>query len=322
MRRVCLLAGLLAAAAGDLCASSFLNCALSGLATGVIIPTGATSSGCWTSTFINATVNDSLDWGAPTTSGGLGAAVTPGNTFPVSTSLAVDARTTDGFGVGLQLAPDYSGTAGSLVRADNAALVWASHPTVGPARWVIPGSQGTPSNLALFAGNFNAPGPTGPPVQGASYGYPYGDHLVELQNGGPLELTFLNQGVLGVWFEISSLEGIDSNFDASVEAFDSSGNVLGTYSIQAGGSGGQCLSLSSNPPTPCNDAPYVGFYDPEGRIHSIYISVFDPSSNNLIGFAIDTLMVDEVPEPSMPLLVGSGLAAFSLWRRWRRKRQG
>jgi len=319
VRRVCLLASLLAAAAGEVCASSFLNCALSGLATGVSLPTGATSGGCWTNTFINATVNDSLDWGAPTTSGGLGAALTPGNTFPVSTSVAVDAWTVGDDGVSLQLAPTYSGTAGSVVRADNAAWVWAAHPTVGPARWVVPGSQGTPTNLALFAGNFNAPGPTGPPVQGAGYGYPYGDHLVELQNGGPLELTFLTQPALGVWFEISSIAGVNSNFDASVEAFDSSGNVLGTYSIQAGGSGGQCASLSQNPPTPCNDAPYVGFYDPEGRIRSIYISVFDTSpNNNLIGFAIDSLTVDEVPEPSVPLMIGGGLAAFSLWRRWRR----
>jgi hypothetical protein len=170
--------------------------------------------------------------------------------------------------------------------------------------------------LALFPGHFNAPGGTDAPVEGAGYGYPYGDHLVELQNGGPLELTFLNRDVLGVWLRVSSMTS--SDFNASVEAFDSSGNVLGTYNIQAGGSGGQCASLSDDLPTPCNDAPYIGFYDPEGRIHSIYISVL--SNNNLVGFAVDTLSVDEVPEPSIPPMIGGGLAAFSLWRRWRRTR--
>jgi hypothetical protein len=311
-RRVCLLAGLLAAA-GNLCASTYLNCALSGLAS---VPTGATSGGCWTNTFINATVNDSLDWGAPTTSGGLGAARS-GNSFPVSTAFGVNAGTSEGFAVDLQLAPTYAGAAGAVVRADDSALVWAAHPTVGPARWVIPGSQGTPSNLALYAGHFDSAAGSLP--SGSGYGLPYGDHLVQLQNGGPLELTFLARPVLGVWFQISSMAGISSDFDATVEAFDSSGNVLGTYSIQAGGSGGQCASLSHNPPTPCNDAPYVGFYDPEGNIHSIYISVTDTSPNhNLIGFSIDSLMVDEVPEPSIPLMICGGLAAFSLWRRWRR----
>ena len=327
MKRVCLLASLLAAAAGTVCADSTttLTCNQTG-AENSLIPTGdlQTNSslygfGCFTNQFVNATAWDSLDWGSTTAPGGLGPAVTDGTPLSVSTSLAVDARTSAGLGVDLQLAPDYSGTANAVVRADNTALVWAASPKAGPARWVIPGSQNTPTDLSLDAGHFDAPGPTGPPVQGAGYGYPYGDHLVELQNGGPLELMFLGSSVFGVWFQISSLEGIDSNFNATVEALDSNKNVLGTYSIQAGGSGGGCLSLSSNMsrPTPCNDAPYIGFYDPQGRIHSVYISAIDPSTNNLIGFAIDTLRVDEVPEPSMPLLVGGGLAAFCLWRRWR-----
>ena len=330
MRAVYLIAGLLAAA-GNLCASATLNCALSGLATGVVVPTAFTNSstGCWSTTsagFINATYNDSLSWGAPTTQGGLGTA-TLGNKLPVTTSGGVTATTQQGFGVGLQLAPNYSGASGYLVREDNAAYVWSS----SLSRWLNQGIPNVTPSLQLDPGHFNAPGPTGPSVAGAGYGSPYGDQLVELPNGGPLELTFLNQGVFGVWFRISSQSGlVNTSFGASVEAFDSSGNVLGTYSINAGGSGGQCGAPAAGAqpatglfvqtgPVPCNDAPYVGFYDPQGRIKSIYISVTDPTqNNNLIGFAIDSLTVDEVPEPSIPLMIGGGLAAFFLWKRWRR----
>ena len=324
MRAVCLIAGLLAAA-GNLCASATLNCAMGGLATGVIVPTAFTNSstGCWSTTltgFINTTYNDSLNWGAPTTQGGLGTA-TLGNQLPVTTSGGVTATTQSGFGVGLQLAPNNSGASGNLVREDNAAYVWSPSPVSG---WLPQGIPTVTPSLQLYAGHFNATGPTAPAA-----GY-YGDQLIELPNGGPLELTFLNQGVLGVWFQISSQSGlVNTSFGASVEAFDSSGNVLGTYSINAGGSGGQCgfpagaqsatgLFVQTGP-APCNDAPYVGFYDPQGRIKSIYISVTDPTqNNNLIGFAIDTLTVDEDPEPSIPLMIGGGLAAFFLWKRWRR----
>jgi hypothetical protein len=67
----------------------------------------------------------------------------------------------------------------------------------------------------------------------------------------------------------------------------------------------------------------VGFYDPEGRIKSIYISVFDPSNlANPIGFAIDALQLDEVPEPAMLLMIGGGLVAIALYGRKRRARSG
>jgi hypothetical protein len=76
---------------------------------------------------------------------------------------------------------------------------------------------------------------------------------------------------------------------------------------------------------PCNDAPYVGFFDPQGRIGSVYISVFNVGSPTIpIGFAIDSLYVDEssVPEPAIPLLIGTGLAAMALYRRKRHARVG
>ena len=65
------------------------------------------------------------------------------------------------------------------------------------------------------------------------------------------------------------------------------------------------------------------YYDPQGRIKSIYISVFNPSDlRTPIGFAIDSLTLQEIPEPAMPLMIGGGLAALALYRRKRRSRVG
>jgi hypothetical protein len=134
-----------------------------------------------------------------------------------------------------------------------------------------------------------------------------------------------------VWFSISSLGGTNSLFVAEVQGYDSSGDLIGSYQLAESGpygSGGQCLSLEANHPMACDDAPYVGFYDPEGRISSIYISVFNPGNLSApIGFAIDTLEIDPfaeqgVPEPAVLLMSGSGLAAIALYSRKRRARWG
>ena len=324
MRRWCLLASLLAAGGGSLCASPVLNCALSGLANGVIVPTSATngSTGCWTNLFITTSVVDSLNWGAPTSStgpSGLGVA-TPDNSFAVATSDPVQTRTatTNGDQVAIQLAPDYQGTAAAVYRVDDFALEYSS----ALQSWAVPGAPGTAS-LMGFAGHFNSTTGTPPP------GAPAGDHLLELSNGGPLELTFLTDPVYGVWFEIAALSGsANTLFVAEVQTFDSSGDSLGTYRLTetANGTGGICPSLGIRPPVPCNDAPYVGFYDPQGRITSVYISVYNVGSPTVpIGFAIDSLYVDEgssVPEPAIPLLIGTGLAAMALYRRKRHARVG
>lgn len=321
MRRVWLLASLLAAAAGAAYANgtTTLVCNQGG-AESSLIPTGALNgSGCWTNLFITTTVWDSLDWGAPsspTGQSGLGIA-TPGNSFAVTTSDPVQTRTaTSQNRIAIQLAPDYLGTAAAVYRVDD----FASEFSTATNSWAIPGAPGTAA-LAGFAGHFNSA--TGTPAPGA----PAGDHLLELTNGGPLELTFLTTPVFGVWFEIAALSGSRNTlFVAEVQGFDASGDSLGTYQLTetANGTGGICASLAGKPPVPCNDAPYVGFYDPEGRVSSIYISVFNPGNLSApIGFAIDTLELDPsvvqgVPEPATPLILGGGLAAIALLgrKRW------
>jgi hypothetical protein len=178
-----------------------------------------------------------------------------------------------------------------------------------------PGSFVTP-RLAGFPGHFGSAGP-GAPAPGA----PAGDALLQLTNGGPMELEFLTNPLFGIWFRIASLSGTDSLFVAILQAFDAADNPLGTYTLNetANGTGGRCISLSLVPPVPCNDAPYVGFYDPQGRIRSIYISVFSPGDLiHPIGFAIDSLMMEPVPEPGVTGLVGLGLVAIVFYGRKRR----
>jgi hypothetical protein len=313
---VCLFAGLLAVAAGSLRASNTLSLTCSLTVTGLALPGGVTgSNGCFQTSFINANVWDSLNWGAPTSAvgpSGLGAA-TVGNSFNASSGPVATRTATQGNNqVAVQLAPGYLGTATSVTRVDDLALefngvTWVSAASVAPA-------------VASFAGHFNSASANSPSSTG-------NDHLLELSNGGPLELTLLGAPAYGMWFQIAAL-GTSKNtlFVAQVQAFDSSGAPIGSYQLTESGSygsGGICSALNANSPTPCADAPYVGFYDPEGRIKSIYVSVFNPGNlTSPIGFAIDSLLLSEVPEPAMLLMIGGGLAAIALYGRKRRARSG
>jgi hypothetical protein len=305
---VWLLASLLAA--GNLFANGTLTLSCNLTMTG-LVPVGMIGgNGCFQTSFINATALDSLNWGAPYAASGqsgLGAATGSSVTVPFSNRIA----TVDNDTVTI------AGPA-AVSRVDNFDVVWNG------VNWVNPLAEG---EAAGFAGHFNA--------NTAQDTTATGDHLLKDTSGTPLELTFL-QPATGVWFEIASLAGASSLFVAEVQAFDKNGNPIGSYTLTESGSygsGGTCLTTGAantlyngalTAPTPCNDAPYVGFYDPQGRISSIYISVFDPSNlNSPIGFAIDSLQLDDsVPEPALPLMVGGGLAALALYRRKHHARVG
>jgi len=312
---VCLLVSLLAAAAGNLCADpTSFACIWSGT-NGLPLPGVATNTttDCLNSptSFLTASALDSLDWGAPKAlSGpsGLGDATPGANNYQATTYDPVSYRTATvrNDQIAIQLAPGYTGSAPGVTRVDDFALRWNG------STW-LPGNFVTPSLVGAQLHFNSASDTTSPP----------GDHLLELKDGGPLELTLLGKGAFGEWFRIAALGGDPTGlFVAVVEGFDIYGHSLGKYTMTESGSsgtGGICAGLSNTPPVPCNDAPLVGFYDPEGRIKSIYISVFNPSNlNSPIGFAIDTLTLQEVPEPVMPLMIGGGLAAIALYRRKRR----
>jgi hypothetical protein len=319
MKRVYLLVSLLAVAAGSLCANSTLNLACTGM-TGLSGLGTVGSNGCFTTNFATVTSLDSLNWGwSPSAVGesGFGAAV-PSGTWPyapVTTLVPAAAALSNDDPVAVSIP---GATGASVTRANDLAYQWEG-PLTG---W----SSAAYAGVSNFAGHFTSAGSTTDSP---------GDALIEDTSGTPLKLSLLGASapVLGIWFEIASLSGTNSTFGADVQAFDKNGNPLGTYVLSEGvsgyGSGGACQGLTVPgeyvAPLPCNDAPYVGFFDPQGRIGSVYISVFNVGSPTIpIGFAIDSLYVDEssVPEPAIPLLIGTGLAAMALYRRKRHARVG
>ena len=320
MKRVYLLGCLLAMAAGSLSANPALTLSCSLNVTGLPGPFSGLGSvdgnGCFSTSFSTVPSLLSVNWGAPVTSGGLGAALLSTDHPPVvvTTPVPAAAKLTNGDPVTV------TSTAGSITRVDDFAYKYTG------TGWNSPSIVG----LANFAGHFTSASASSPSSPD--------DALIEVTSGsmGISLLGHASPSVYGIWFEIASLGGTNSTFTASVQAFDSLGTPLGIYSLTEFpgtanyGSGGQCPGLATKDsitqlptPAPCNDAPYVGFYDPQGRISSVYITVF--SGGAPVGFAIDSLFVDEVqgvPEPAIPLLIGGGLAAMALYRRKRHARVG
>jgi hypothetical protein len=200
--------------------------------------------------------------------------------------------------------------------ADNTALAWNG------SRWIPAGFVTT---ATTFAGHFNSEttpsGPAPEPTLGdnllgilAPSGYSTGNTSVTL--------TFA-QTLNYVEFQVSSrtgsggTNGSDTNFTAELVAFDSLGNVIGTYQVTDTGTGGLCPGLSNGAgPQPCDDAPFVQFYDPEDNIKSVELIMNDPT-----GAYIDTLEIGPIPEPSTNLLLGVGLLAL-VWLSKRARRPG
>jgi hypothetical protein len=192
---------------------------------------------------------------------------------------------------------------------DNTALAWNG------ASWV-PAFLVT--SAATFAGHFNSETtPSGPPPEGL-----LGDNLLGAvaapgtsNANTTVTLTFAHT-LSFVEFQVSSLQGTNSNFTAELIAFDSGGHILGTYQVADTAGGGQCPGLGNGAgPQPCNDAPFVQFYDPEDNIASVELIMNDPA-----GAVLDTLEVSgAVPEPSSAALfaIGSLLVFFAAKRgRW------
>jgi hypothetical protein len=182
---------------------------------------------------------------------------------------------------------------------DNTALAWNGSAWV-PSYLVNPGGN--------FAGHFNSETtPSGPPPEGV-----FGDNLLgaiaapgTTNPDTTVTLTF-QQTLTFVEFQVSSVQGTNSNFTAELIAFDSGGHVLGTYQVVDTGGGGQCMGLGNTAgPQPCNDTPYVQFYDPADRIASVELIM-----NDTAGALLDTLSIAGpavVPEPSSAALFAIGI---------------
>jgi PEP-CTERM motif len=196
--------------------------------------------------------------------------------------------------------------------ADNTALAWDG------GEWVPAGFVTT---ATTFAGHFNSETtPTGPAPEPI-----LGENLLGIlapsgNSTGNTTATFTFAQTLGyVEFEVTSRtgasgsNGVDTNFTADLVAMDASGHIIGTYQVMDTGGGGLCAGLSNGAgPQPCNDAPFVQFYDPQDQIKSVELIV-----NDQTGAYIDTLEVASVqdatiPEPSSFALFGIGMLAL-LW---------
>src|SRR5438067_280787 len=141
--------------------------------------------------------------------------------------------------------------------ADNYASVFTN------GHWVLA------SNLAnqpySLSGHFDAPSDV-MPSSAVTPGYPR-DTLIGLKlNGVSAAANMLldySAGLNGVGFRIAATN--NSTFDARVRLFsglNGTGTLLEDYTFVNLNGGGTCASLfvtNSNPPKPCDDAPYVGF---------------------------------------------------------------
>jgi hypothetical protein len=189
---------------------------------------------------------------------------------------------------------------GLLQRAQNTVFAWDG------SGWTLPDFVAS-EQVNTFQGNFGAPSsPTSTPAMG--------DALVGVNGPSSLTISF-SAPVLSAGFMISSKTL--ANFTATLQAYDSSNNLLGTYSIVANGLGGVCAGLGNlNPnPQPCNDAPFLGFL---GQTAQSQINTLVVSTNDTNGMFLDSLSVQDsqaVPEPSVILLMGGGLCVIGLFRR-------
>ena len=195
---------------------------------------------------------------------------------------------------------------GLLQRADNTIYAWSG------SAWTFPDFVAGQS-ISTFAGHFNAPN-----APGAGFG----DPLLGVLGSNPLTISF-SSPVTSAGFFISSRSLAD--FGATLQAYDSQNNLLGTYSIVASGLGGACSGLANlNPnPQPCNDAPLLAFLGQDAFNAQISrLVAFTTTSGGGVdtnGFLLDTLYIQDaaVPEPSVILTFGGGLCFLGLWRRKR-----
>lgn len=250
-----------------------------------------------------------VDWGTA-----FGTAdITPGvdphsvNTLgPWTTSIA-------GVSVGVNVGGDFSsGTGGApqLSRLDNEVYVW------DPSQnsWTIP--QFTDPNLQTYGGHFGAPGPAEEPGSG--------DHLLDMYNGKGSFVINFSQGMTDVGLLVSVMGAqTNSNFDATIRAYDQNSNLIATYVINTQGVGGECAGLFNFAvnPQPCNDAPFIGVRSPLNtqQIYSIVITA--TTAGSMDSLLLDSLEFQEspnaAPEPAVLVLSGAGLVLFGLLRRRR-----
>lgn len=168
-------------------------------------------------------------------------------------------------------------------------------------------------HYAHFNGTFDAP-PDTTPDSAVMPGYP-GDFLIGTTN--TLTISSGAVGMANFGFRVASQS--NTAFDMVLSLFastDGSGPALETHTFISAYGGGTCAGLATvggAAPTPCNTAPFFAVTGTEG-VHSFTVSVNDPN-----GFYIDTLQLNDNPEPASLLLTGFGLASLVGFARRRKQ---
>jgi hypothetical protein len=200
-----------------------------------------------------------------------------------------------------------------MILADNYGLI-----QYRPGIWVNPNIL--PAAPYRFSGHFDAPPDTAPAPGFAPVGNP-GDYLVGVfQNNNAMVLSASGSGNLGLQgfaFRISA--NSLSVFDVTIQEYsgaNGTGILLGSQTFSSLTGGGNCPGLFSKPPVPCNDAPWIVGGGFNGlAVQSLVIHTSDTS-----GFFIDTVYLEEVPEPETMFFAGVGL--LGLGYAIRRQRNG
>lgn len=272
---------------------------------------------------------DFLDWGSANAFG-LATDPTTSNSQsnPHNAATPWNASSNGGFGVSVTLGP--GAQSNYIGRVDNTALAW--NPSLG---WVSPDSVSQAhysDNVLTFAGHFG-----GPPINDPNSYNPafteFGDHGIATTNGdgsitggGPMILSF-SSTIAAAGFRISSVSGSNNTtFNAIVTAKDSLGATIGTYTIDAVGSGGTCAGLNQgqfNNPIACDDAPWIGYIDNLGRVASLTIEVKDSTNTVDVPYMLTTLQLNTsqpvnggaTPEPAAFVMVGTGILALAVRRK-------
>jgi hypothetical protein len=223
----------------------------------------------------------------------------------------------------------------TLQRSDNTAFAWDG------SEWTLPdfapgGSvdvAGSTEYISTYAGHFGAPNlpSTSGPFATATVGElggEFGDDLVGTLGGAPLTITF-STPVTSVGFMVSARSL--ANFTATLEAYDSAGDLLGTYMLTAMGLGGACSGLgdfSSGNPQPCTDttsgyyspAPFIAFLGQNNDISKLVLQTDDNTGLFLDQMYLNEQVGPQVPEPETLILFGSGLCVFAWLLRRRAQR--
>jgi hypothetical protein len=210
-----------------------------------------------------------------------------------------------------------SGVLGQRVADNYASLLIGGN-------WVL--ASNVPGSPYAAPQHFDAPPDTTSSGSAMNPGNP-GDHLIGLVTNGSSTagqlLLNLSTGQQSLGFRIGSTS--NNLFDATIQLFsgaNQTGTMLVNQTFANLNGGGTCANLfvtNSNPPAPCNDAPFLAFLNfTTNQIQSVRIM-----TNDVDGFYIGNLQLggaQAVPEPTSLIFCGCGVALLIIGKRqWKRR---